>query len=191
MTTLTAPETSTSIATSAITWNIDPVHSTAEFKVKHMMISNVKGQFSKVKGVLTHDEFDLANSRVEASIEAASIETRDAQRDAHLQSADFLDAEKFPTLSFKSTGINVVGDGELSVEGDLTIRGVTRKVVFAVEGPTPPTKDPWGNTRIAASATTKINRKDFGLTWNAALETGGILVGDEVTITLDVEFVKA
>jgi polyisoprenoid-binding protein YceI len=156
-----------------------------------MMISNVKGQFSKVKGVLTHDEFDLANSRVEASIEAASIETRDAQRDAHLQSADFLDAEKFPTLSFKSTGINVVGDGELSVEGDLTIRGVTRKVVFAVEGPTPPTKDPWGNTRIAASATTKINRKDFGLTWNAALETGGILVGDEVTITLDVEFVKA
>jgi len=191
MTTLTAPETSPSIATPAITWNIDPVHSTAEFKVKHMMISNVKGQFSKVKGVLTHDEFDLANSRVEASIEAASIETRDAQRDAHLQSADFLDAEKFPTLSFKSTGINVVGDGELSVEGDLTIRGVTRKVVFAVEGPTPPTKDPWGNTRIAASATTKINRKDFGLTWNAALETGGILVGDEVTITLDVEFVKA
>ena len=98
--------------------------------------------------------------------------------------------EKFPTLSFKSTRISVVGDGELAVEGDLTIHGVTRKVRFHVEGPTPPAKDPWGNTRIGLSATTKINRKDFGLTWNAALETGGILVGDEVTITLDVEFVK-
>src|SRR5713101_241464 len=125
------------------------------------------------------------------SIEAASIETRDAQRDAHLKSADFFDVEKFPTLSFKSTRIGLVRDGELAVEGDLTIRGVTRKVLFSVEGPTPPTKDPWGNTRVAVSATTKINRKDFGLTWNTALETGGILVGDEVTFTLDVEFVKA
>ena len=99
--------------------------------------------------------------------------------------------EKFPTLSFKSTDISMVGDGELKLQGDLTVLGVTRKVTFAVEGPTPPTKDPWGNTRIAISATTKINRKDFGLTWNAALETGGILVGDDVPITLDVEFVKA
>jgi polyisoprenoid-binding protein YceI len=99
--------------------------------------------------------------------------------------------EKFPTLSFKSTDIKVAGDGELRVQGDLTIRGVTRKVTFAVEGPTPPTKDPWGNTRIAISATTKINRKDYGLTWNAALETGGILVGEEITITLEAEFVKA
>ena len=105
--------------------------------------------------------------------------------------ADFFDAEKFPTLSFKSTGIEVVRNGELAVEGDLTIRGVTRKVTFSVDGPTPPAKDPWGNTRVAISATTKINRKDFGLTWNAALETGGILVGEEVTITLDVQFVKA
>jgi polyisoprenoid-binding protein YceI len=108
-----------------------------------------------------------------------------------LKSADFLDVDKFPTLSFKSTRVSVVGDGELAVEGDLSIRGVTRKVSFSVEGPTPPTKDPWGNTRIGLSATTKINRKDFGLTWNAALETGGILVGEEVTITLDVEFLKA
>jgi polyisoprenoid-binding protein YceI len=108
-----------------------------------------------------------------------------------LKSADFLHVEKFPTLSFNSTDIKGAGDGELKVQGDLTIRGVTRKVTFAVEGPTPPTKDPWGNTRIAILATTKINRKDFGLTWNAALETGGILVGDDVTITLDVEFVKA
>jgi polyisoprenoid-binding protein YceI len=181
--------------TSTTTWNIDPAHSVAEFKVKHMMIANVKGQFPKVSGVLIRDESDPVNDRVEATIEAASIHTRDEQRDAHLKSSDFFDVEKFPTLHFKSTGVNVVGEGvgegELSVEGDLTIRGVTRKVRFAVEGPTPPTKDPWGNTRVAISASTKINRKDFGLTWNAALETGGILVGEEVTITLDAEFVKA
>ena len=177
--------------TSSTTWNIDPAHSLAEFKVKHMMIANVKGQFSKVSGALSLDEADLAKSRVEATIEAASIQTRDEQRDAHLKSADFFDVEKFPTLHFKSKGISVVRDGELSVEGDLTIHGVTRKVRFAVEGPTPPTKDPWGNTRVAVSAITKIDRKDFGLTWNAALETGGILVGDEITITLEVEFVKA
>jgi polyisoprenoid-binding protein YceI len=182
----------TSQATAATTtWNIDPAHSAAEFKVKHMMISNVKGQFAKVTGTLTLDESDLSNSRVEAVIEAASLETRDTQRDAHLKSVDFFDVEKFPTLSFKSTRISLVRDGELAVEGDLTIRGVTRKVVFSVEGPTPPAKDPWGNTRVAVSATTKISRKDFGLTWNAALEGGGILVGDEVTITLDVQFVTA
>jgi polyisoprenoid-binding protein YceI len=185
MSTLAVPQTATT------TWNIDPAHSVAEFKVKHMMISNVKGQFPKVTGALTLDESDLTNSRVEAVIEAASIETRDAQRDAHLKSADFFHVEKFPSLSFKSTGIRLVRDGELAVEGDLTIRGVTRKVLFSVDGPTPPTKDPWGGTRVGVSATTKINRKDFGLTWNAALETGGILVGDEVTITLDVEFLKA
>ncbi|MGH9354966.1 MAG: YceI family protein [Terriglobia bacterium] len=176
---------------STTAWNIDPAHSIAEFKVRHMMIANVKGQFPKISGVLTLDESDLAKSAAEASIEAASIETRDTQRDAHLRSADFFDVEKFPTLHFKSTSLSIVRDGELSVEGDLTIHGVTRKVRFAVEGPTPPTKDPWGNTRVAISAVTKINRKDFGLTWNAALETGGLLVGDEVTITLDAEFVKA
>jgi polyisoprenoid-binding protein YceI len=173
------------------TWNIDPVHSVAEFKVKHMMISNVKGQFTSVQGVLSLDESDITNSRVQASIEAASINTREAQRDAHLKSADFFDVEKFPTLSFQSTRISRAGDGELSVAGDLTIHGITRSVQFAVEGPTAPGKDPWGNTRVGLSATTKINRKDFGLTWNAALETGGILVGEEITITLDVQFVKA
>src|SRR3977135_561297 len=175
------------IATS--TWSLDPVHSVAEFKVKHMMISNVKGQFANVGGVLTLDEGDHTNSRIEASIEVASVNTRDAQRDTHLKSEDFFHAEKFPRLSFKSTRITRTGDRDLAVAGDLTIRGVTRSVVFNVEGPTPPAKDPWGNTRLGLSATTKINRKDFGLTWNAALETGGILVGDEVAITLDVEFV--
>ena len=173
------------------TWNIDPVHTTAEFKVRHMMITNVKGQFSGVTGVLTLDEQDVTKSRVETSIEAASINTREADRDTHLKSADFLDVEKFPTLTFASTRITRTGEGELDVEGDLMIHGETRKVVFAVEGPTAPGKDPWGNTRIGWTATTKINRKDFGLTWNAALETGGILVGDEVTLTLDVEAVKA
>ena len=185
MSTLATPQTATS------TWNIDPVHTLAEFKVKHMMISNVKGQFTGIKGVLALDETSLANSHVEASVEAASINTREPQRDAHLKSADFFDVEKFPTLSFKSTRISQVRNGELAVAGDLTLHGVTRSVVFDVEGPTLPAKDPWGNTRVGLSATTKINRKDFGLTWNAALETGGILVGDEVTITLDVQFVKA
>ncbi|MCU1304693.1 MAG: YceI [Candidatus Sulfotelmatobacter sp.] len=189
MSTLPTPQTTNATATS--TWNIDPAHSVAEFKVKHMMISNVKGQFAKVSGVLSLDESEPTRSHVEAVIDAASIETRDPQRDAHLKSADFFHVEKFPTLSFKSARITQVRDGELAAEGDLTIRGVTRKAVFSVEGPTPPAKDPWGNTRVAVSATTKINRKDFGLTWNTALETGGILVGDEVTITLDVQFVKA
>lgn len=180
-----APNTGTS------TWNLDPVHSVAEFKVKHMMISNVKGQFTGISGVLALDETDVTNSRVEATIDASSISTRDGQRDAHLKSADFFDVEKYPTLVFQSTSIKRASDGELAVTGDLTIHGHTRPVVFRVEGPTPPSKDPWGNTRVGLSATAKINRKDFGLAWNAALETGGILVGDEVTITLDVQFVKA
>ena len=189
MSTLATPHTSTTSTTT--TWSIDPSHSIAEFKVKHMMISNVKGQFAKVSGSLSLDESEVTNSRVEALIDASSIGTRDDQRDAHLKSADFLDVERFPSLSFRSTRVRATGKDELTVEGDLSIRGVTRKVTFEVEGPTPPAKDPWGNTRVAVSATTKINRKDFGLTWNAALETGGILVGDEVTITLDVQFVKA
>jgi polyisoprenoid-binding protein YceI len=178
------PQTTTS------TWKIDPVHSGAEFKVKHMMISNVKGQFTAVTGVATLDETDVTKSRIEATIEAASINTRDVQRDAHLKSADFFDVEKFPTLSFKSKRVARVGGDELAVTGDLTIHGVTREVTFDVEGPTLPAKDPWGNTRVGISATTKISRKDYGLTWNAGLETGGFLVGDDVTVTLDVEFVK-
>jgi polyisoprenoid-binding protein YceI len=185
------PETTAAPQTAITTWNIDPAHSVAEFKVKHMMISNVKGQFTRLSGSLALDESNLGNSRVDVSIEAASIHTAEAQRDAHLKSADFFDAEKFPALTFKSKNIRIVRDGELSVEGDLTIHGVTRKINFAVEGPTPPSKDPWGNTRVAVSATTKINRKDFGLTWNSTLETGGILVGEEVSITLEVQFVKA
>jgi polyisoprenoid-binding protein YceI len=173
------------------TWKLDPAHSVAEFKVKHMMISNVKGRFTGVSGVLTLDEGDIANSRVEAAIDASSIHTGDGQRDAHLKSADFFDAGKFPALTFRSTGIRRTGDGELAVTGDLTIRGVTHPVVFQVEGPTPPGRDPWGNTRVGLSASAKIRRKDFGLTWNAALEAGGFLVGEEVTIALDAQFIKS
>jgi polyisoprenoid-binding protein YceI len=177
--------------TSTTIWNIDPVHSGVEFKVKHMMISNVKGHFSKVTGVLNFNEANPESSTVEATIDVASIGTRDAQRDTHLKSADFFDAEQFPSITFKSTKVKQTGAEAGKVEGELTIHGVTRRVVLDVEGPTAPGKDPWGNTRVGVTATTKISRKDFGLTWNAALETGGVLVGDEVTVNLDVQFVKA
>jgi len=186
MTTATATE-----VTATTTWNIDPVHSHAEFKVRHMMISNVKGEFKGVTGTLKLNNEDLTKSGVEVSIDAATVNTGDAQRDAHLKSADFFHVEKFPALSFKSNRVSKNKDGVLTAAGELTIHGVTRNVVFEVEGPSAPMKDPWGNTRIGLSATTRINRKDFGLTWNAALETGGILVGDDVTITLDVQFIKA
>jgi polyisoprenoid-binding protein YceI len=180
---LTAPLTTT-------TWKLDPVHSVAEFKVKHMMISHVKGQFTGIAGVLSLNEDDIGASSVEATIDASTINTREAQRDAHLKSGDFFDVEHFPTLSFRSTQVKRSGEGELTVAGDLTIHGITRQVSFQVEGPIGPRKDPWGGTRMGFSATTRINRKDFGLAWNAALETGGILVGEEVAITIDLEFVK-
>ena len=177
--------------TATTTWKADPIHSSAQFKVKHMMISNVKGEFGAITGSLQFDSNDPTKSKVEASIDAATITTGDTQRDAHLKSPDFFDAEKFPTLAFQSTSVSKNGKDELTVAGDLTIHGVTRPVVFVVEGPSEPAKDPWGNTRIGLAATTRINRKDFGLTWNAALETGGILVGEEVTINLEVQFIKA
>lgn len=173
------------------TWKIDPVHSHAQFKVKHMMISNVKGEFTSVAGTLELNEADVTKSKVQASIDATTINTRDPQRDAHLKSADFFDVEKFPSLTFNATRISREGEGEFAVAGDLTMHGVTLNVTFEVEGPSARIKDPWGNMRIGLSATTRINRKDFGLVWNSALETGGVLVGDDVTITLDVQFVKA
>lgn len=183
MTSVTAPTTTT--------WNIDPAHSVAEFKVKHMMIANVKGKFSGIKGTLNFVEGDPARSTVEASIPLETISTGDAQRDAHLKSPDFFHTEKHQEMTFTSTKIEAKGPAELAVTGDLTIHGTTRPVTFHVEGPTPPAKDPWGNLRVGLEATAKINRKDFGLVWNAGLETGGVLVGEEVAITLDVEFIKA
>lgn len=182
---------STPASVTTTTWNLDPAHSAAEFKVRHMMISNVKGRFTSLSGVLALDETDVTNSRIEASIETKTVDTREPDRDAHLRSADFFEVEKYPTMTFQSTSVKRTGEGELAVTGNLTIHGVTKSVVFAVEGPTPPHKDPWGNMRIGLSAATKINRKDYGLNWNAALEAGGILVGEEVAITLDVELLKA
>jgi polyisoprenoid-binding protein YceI len=172
------------------TWNLDPAHSVAEFKVKHMMISNVKGSFSGLAGVLKLDETDYTHSTVEASVSIASLKTGDDQRDGHLKSADFFDAEKFPTLTFKSTNIDSTGGPNYTVAGDFTLHGITKQITLAVEDISEPSKDPWGNQRIGLSASTKINRKDFGLTWNSALEAGGVLVGEEVTITLEIQFIK-
>jgi polyisoprenoid-binding protein YceI len=173
------------------TWKLDPAHSVAEFKVKHMMISNVKGTFSGISGVLQLDETDRTHSTVEASIDVATLNTGDAQRDGHLKSADFFDVEKFPTITFKSTNIDSTGGADYEVTGDLALHGVTKPVTFAVEDVSTPSKDPWGNQRIGLSASTKINRKDFGLTWNSPLETGGVLVGESVAITLEVQFIKS
>jgi len=181
---------STIAAPAITTWKVDSNHSVVEFKVKHMMISNLKGQFSGVSGTLCLNEADLTQSSVEAAIEIASIHTRHEERDAHLKGADFFDVDKFPTMQLKSTHIALKSDGELVVTGDLTIKDSTRSVQFAVERPSAVTKDPWGNMRIGVAATAQINRKEFGLTWNAALEAGGLVVGEEISITLDLEFVK-
>ena len=172
------------------TWVIDADHSSIQFKVKHLMVSNVKGEFKKFSGALTIDDADITRSKVDVTIDATSIDTGNAKRDEHLRSPDFLDVAKNPTLKFVSTKVAKTGDGTLKVTGTLMLHGVSREVVLDVEGPTSAIKDPWGNTKRGASATTKINRKDFGLTWNKALETGGVVVGDEVAITLEVELLK-
>ena len=172
------------------TYTIDTAHSNAQFTVRHMMITNVRGSFKKVTGSINYDPESGTESRVEATIDASSISTNDEQRDGHLRSADFLNVEQFPTITFKSTKVEQTGDDEAKVTGNLTIHGVTREVVLRVEGPTPETKDPWGNARIGLSAFTKIKRSDFGLTWNATLETGGFLVGDELKIEIDVSAIR-
>jgi polyisoprenoid-binding protein YceI len=154
------------------------------------MVSNVRGEFSDVAGTVVFDAEDSANSKVEAAIDATTIQTRDNQRDQHLKSADFFDVEKFPKITFISKKVAPVGEGEWRVVGDLSIHGVTKEVVLDVEGPTPEVKDPWGNLKIGATATTKVNRKDFGLGWNVALEAGGVLVGDEVAIQLELEMTR-
>jgi polyisoprenoid-binding protein YceI len=174
---------------SQVTYQIDPAHSAAHFSVRHMMISNVRGEFTKVSGTVKIDAENPQNSSVEALIDTASINTNEAQRDAHLKSADFFDVEKYPEIAFRSKAVRAE-DGELKVKGDLTIHGVTREVTLNVEGPTPEAKDPWGNQRIGVTATTKINRKDFGLGWNVALEAGGVLVGEDIKISIDLEAVR-
>jgi polyisoprenoid-binding protein YceI len=174
----------------ADTWQIDSSHTSVEFTVRHMMISNVKGQFQKTTGTITANGNDPASAKIDVTIDASSVDTRVERRDAHLKSPDFLDVAKFPTITFKSTKVEADGPGKWKVTGDLTIHGVTKPVVLEVEGSGEPIHDPMGNTRAGASATTKIKRSDFGLTWNKALETGGVMVGDEVAISIDVEAIK-
>jgi polyisoprenoid-binding protein YceI len=172
-----------------VIYQIDSAHSAAQFSVRHLMVSNVRGDFTKLSGSLAYDASNPVNSSLEARAEVASINTRDEQRDAHLKSPDFFDAEKFPELTFRSKQVARDGDG-LRLTGDLTIHGVTREVTLAVEGPTPEVKDPWGGYRIGATAETKIRRKDFGLTYNMALEAGGVVVGDEVKISIELEAMR-
>jgi polyisoprenoid-binding protein YceI len=172
------------------TWKIDPAHSSAQFVVRHMMITNVRGGFSGVQGTVVYDPDDLNASSVDVTIDKNTLSTGDANRDTHVKSADFLDVEKYPTITFKSKKITKDGDG-LKITGDLTLHGVTKEVTLNVEGPTEEQKDPWGNIRVGASATTKIKRSDFGLTWNAALETGGIMLGDDLKLEFDVSLIKA
>lgn len=171
-------------------WEIDAYHSTIGFKVKHMMVSNVNGSFDKFTGTIEADEADLSKSKVNVSIDVASINTGVGPRDEHLRGADFFDVAKFPTITFVSKSVKVVSKNKLLVTGDFTMHGVTKTVVLDVEGPTAAIKDPQGNTKRGASATTKISRKDFGLAYNAVLEAGGVAIGDEVSITLELELTK-
>jgi len=173
----------------ADSWQIDSSHTSVEFTVRHMMISNVKGQFQKTTGTITANGNDPASAKIDVTIDASSIDTRVERRDAHLKSPDFLDVAKFPTITFKSTKVEAAGPNKWTMTGDLTVHGVTKPVVLDVEGSGPPIQV-MGHTRAGASATAKIKRSDFGLTWNKALETGGVLVGDDIAISIDVEAVK-
>ena len=170
-------------------WRLDPAHCAAEFAVRHMMVSTVRGSFGKVTGTAQIDDQDITKSSVDVSIDTTALTTREAKRDAHLKSPDFFDVEKFPSMTFKSKRVEKAGEGRIRLVGDLTIHGITREAVFDVEGPTPPLKG-MGGLRRGAAATTRINRKDFGLVWNRTLETGGVVVGDEVQVTVDVEMVS-
>jgi polyisoprenoid-binding protein YceI len=171
-------------------WKIDPQHSSAQFAVRHMAISTVRGAFSKVTGTVALDDKDITKSTVDVSIDVSTVDTREPARDNDLRSDRFFDVAHYPTLTFKSKKVEQVALGKLKVTGDLTIRGVTKEVVLDVDGPTAPVKDPWGNQRVAVNATTKINRQDYGVKWNATLDNGGVVVGDDVNITIDVELVK-
>ncbi len=172
------------------TYQIDPAHSGVHFSVRHLMLSNVRGTFSGLKGTVVNDPADSAATQVNATIAASTISTGDPQRDGHLKSADFLDVEKYPEIIFTAKRTQKTGDAEFKVTGDLTIHGVTREVTLNVEEVSPEAKDPWGNTRIGVTAKTKIDRQQFGVSWNSPLETGGVVVGDEVKLEFDLEFTK-
>ena len=189
---MTAPATTETTQTESgtrTTWAIDPAHTGLEFAVKHLMISTVRGRFGEVEGTLTLDGRNPAASTVEVSIPVASIDTRNEQRDAHLRSADFFDAEQFPAITFRGKRVEGDATGDFRLVGDLTIRGVTREITLDVES-NGRSRDPWGNEKIGFEARGKIARSEFGLNWNQALETGGVLVGDEIKLTIDAQFVK-
>jgi polyisoprenoid-binding protein YceI len=171
------------------TWQIDPAHSAAQFAVKHLAISTVRGAFTSVKGTVQFDDKDISKSSVDVAIDVNSVDTRQPDRDKDLRSDHFFDAEHFPTITFKSKRVEQVSPGKLKITGDLTIHGITKEVVLDVDGPTAPVKDPWGNQRMAINATTKINRQDFGVKWNATMDNGGVVVGDDVSITIDAEMI--
>jgi len=177
-------------AAATSTWQIDPAHTAAGFAVKHLMISTVRGQFKGITGTVNWDDQDITKSTVDVTIDANTVDTSEPNRDKDLKSGNFFDVAKYPAITFKSKKVEPVSAGKLRVTGELTIHGVTREVVLDVEGPTPPVKDPWGNSRVAASATTKINRQDYGVKWNANMDGGGVVVGDDVNITIDLEMVK-
>jgi polyisoprenoid-binding protein YceI len=174
----------------ASTWKIDPAHSSAGFSVSHMVISDVDGTFGKTEGTVVLDEKNPAKSTVEATIDATTIDTRQPKRDAHLKSKDFFDVEQFPTITFKSTKVAKAGKDKFKVTGDLTMHGVTKPVVLDVTAPAKTIKDPWGNTKRGAKATTVVNRRDFGLTWDNRMQDGNAVVGDKVTVTLNLELAE-
>ena len=171
-------------------WAIDPHHSSAQFAVKHLMISTVRGEFHGVNGTVNWDDKDITKSTIDVTIDATSVDTREPDRDKDLKSENFFDVAKYPSMTFKSKKIEQAGAGKLKVTGDLTMHGVTKEVTLDVEGPTPPIKDPWGNTRVALNATTTINRQDFGVKWNKTMDGGGVVVSDNVNVTIDAELVK-
>jgi polyisoprenoid-binding protein YceI len=171
-------------------WKIDPAHSSAQFAVRHLGISTVRGAFTKVTGTVRSDDQDVTKSSVEVTIDTDSVDTRVPDRDKDLRSERFFDVAKYPTIAFKSKKVEQAGAGKLKVTGDLTIHGTTREVILDVDGPTPAIKDPWGNQRAAANATTKINRQEFGMKFNDKMPTGDLLVGDDITITIDVEMIR-
>jgi polyisoprenoid-binding protein YceI len=179
------------VSAEVITFQIDGPHSSANFAVKHMMVTTVRGNMGRITGTVAFDPAKPTEAKVEATVDVKGVNTNDAKRDAHLRSADFFEVEKYPTMTFVSKSITAAGPGKLKMAGDLTIKGVTKQVVFDVEGPAPPVKLPNGLLKSGASATTTINRKDFGVNYSRLMDNGGLVVADEVTITIDVELNSA
>jgi polyisoprenoid-binding protein YceI len=171
-------------------WHIDPMHSSAQFSVRHMMISTVRGQLGGVKGSVTYDRKSPKNSSVEATIDCSTVYTGDPKRDSDLKTAEFFDVQRYPVMKFKSKRVETAGEGKLKVTGDLTINAITRQVVLELEGPTLPVKDIQGREKIGVNGATKISRKEFGILYNPIMETGGVVVSDEVTIVLEIELIR-